>query len=518
MQCSLVRLHGRNYDTSNIKGAKTASERFNYDYPDDELADIGARVERLAPETFTTHVIMNNNMEDQGQRNAATLMRIASGCFENARIQIARARLWAIGERKQWIGQMGWSNALHRSSWAPFVVILAGVCAALHIGKLPPAILALQHSLHISLLHAGFLVSVVQLAGMLGGVALGAFADGLGLRRSMVLGLAVLAVASGIGGLVDSAGWLLVMRALEGLGFLLVVLPAPGLVRGLVPPERRDLFLGVWGAYMPLGTAVALLIGPLWMETLGWRTWWLGLGAMALAMALWLARAVPDLGASPADASTHSSTPKSVPSRWTGRLHQTLSARGPWLVAMCFATYSSQWLAVIGFLPTIYLQAGLSGVATGVLTSLAAAANIVGNLSAARLLHRRVRPTNLLAIGFIAMGLGATVAFAEARGHANPAWLRYVAVLLFSMLGGLIPATLFSLAVRVAPNEKTLSSTVGWVQQWSALGQFAGPPLVAWLAGQVGSWYWTWTVTGMLSVAGFCLSIAIARAIGANHS
>jgi len=82
MQYALVRLHGRNHDTWNIKGAKTASERFNYDYPDDELADIAARVERLAPETFTTHVITNNNMEDQRQRNAAILMRIIDELFK----------------------------------------------------------------------------------------------------------------------------------------------------------------------------------------------------------------------------------------------------------------------------------------------------------------------------------------------------------------------------------------------------------------------------------------------------
>ena len=37
---------------------------------------IAAKVERLSPETFTTHVVMNNNWEDQGQRNAATLIRI----------------------------------------------------------------------------------------------------------------------------------------------------------------------------------------------------------------------------------------------------------------------------------------------------------------------------------------------------------------------------------------------------------------------------------------------------------
>jgi uncharacterized protein YecE (DUF72 family) len=73
---SLVRLHGRNHETWNVKGATVASERFDYDYPDAELEAIAARVERLAPETFTTHVIMNNNNEDQGQRNAATLTRI----------------------------------------------------------------------------------------------------------------------------------------------------------------------------------------------------------------------------------------------------------------------------------------------------------------------------------------------------------------------------------------------------------------------------------------------------------
>jgi len=76
MHYSLVRLHGRNHETWNIKGATVASERFDYDYSDAELDDIAARVERLAPETFTTHVVMNNNNEDQGQRNAATLTRI----------------------------------------------------------------------------------------------------------------------------------------------------------------------------------------------------------------------------------------------------------------------------------------------------------------------------------------------------------------------------------------------------------------------------------------------------------
>ncbi len=55
------------------------------------------------------------------------------------------------------------------------LVILAGVCAALHVGKLPPALPVLRDALGVSLLQAGFLLSMVQLAGMSLGLAI---ADG----------------------------------------------------------------------------------------------------------------------------------------------------------------------------------------------------------------------------------------------------------------------------------------------------------------------------------------------------
>ena len=70
---ALVRLHGRNRGTWNVKGQTAASDRFNYDYPDDELRTLVARIGALALTAMQTHVIFNNNMEDQGQRNAKTL-------------------------------------------------------------------------------------------------------------------------------------------------------------------------------------------------------------------------------------------------------------------------------------------------------------------------------------------------------------------------------------------------------------------------------------------------------------
>lgn len=390
------------------------------------------------------------------------------------------------------------------------IVIGAGVCAALHVGKLAPALATLQQALGMSLLQAGFLLSLVQLAGMALGLALGALADGLGGRRSMLLGLVTLALASAAGGLSQGVAPMMVLRVVEGFGFLLVVLPAPGLLRTLVPPQRLSAVLGLWGAYMPLATALALLGGPLCLQAFGWRAWWWGLGALSLLMALVLARTVPAVvvAAAPRPAG-----------RWIAGLRQTLTAPGPWLVAAIFAAYSGQWLAVIGFLPTIYMQAGVAAGATGVLTALAAAANIVGNVASGRALQRGVPALHLLLLGFGGMAAAAVLAFADTGGGGGaPAGLRYAAVLVFSGLGGLVPGTLFSLALRVAPGEGSVATTVGWMQQWSSMGQFVGPPAVAWVAGTAGGWQWTWALTGACSLLGgtlaWLLARRLARAVG----
>ena len=267
--------------------------------------------------------------------------------------------------------------------------------------------------------------------------------------------------------------------------------------------------LGLWGAYMPLGTASALLCGPLVIAWTGWASWWWLLALLTLAMAwlVWL-RVPPDplRGRSGAHAGPHGAQ------GWSHRLRQTLSAPGPWLVALSFAMYSGQWLAVIGFLPTIYAQGGMASGTSALLTALVAAVNMGGNIVSGRLLSRGVPPQRLLYTGFTVMGLGTLLTFLAlptAAYEGLPMPLRFVAVLLFSMVGGMIPGTLFSLAVRLAPGDGTVSTTVGWMQQWASLGQFAGPPLVAWVASRAGGWHWTWVITGACSLVGMVLAAYI---------
>lgn len=386
-----------------------------------------------------------------------------------------------------------------QANWQATVVVAVGVSSALHIGKLPVAIPALRSELDLSLLEAGFLLSLVQLAGMVLGLAVGLAADRLGPRRVMRGGLLLLACGSGLGAVATDVRLLLWTRALEGLGFLLSVLPAPGLLRQCVQhPPTLARALGWWGAYMPVGTAVALLAGAPLIGLIGWRGLWLVLVATTLAAAALLTWRVPPRSSAAVPATA---------TGWAPRLRRTLSAPAPWWLALAFFCYSGQWLAVIGFLPAIYSQAGVTGALLGGMSALAAGVNMSGNVAAGRLLARGIRPVVLMTTGYAGMAAGAWVAF----GATDNPIAQYLAVLLFSSLGGLVPGTLFGLAVRLAPGQETVSTTVGWMQQWSSLGQFVGPPLVAWLATLVGGWQWTWAVTGISSAAGLWLAWRLQR-------
>ncbi len=396
---------------------------------------------------------------------------------------------------------------------AALAVIVAGVSAALHLGKLAPALPALQSSLSIDLVAGAFLLSMVQMAGMTLGLVVGLTADMIGLRRSMLCGLCILASASVLGatvGVSHASGPLSIhllfwLRGLEGVGLLLVVMPAPGLIRAVTPERVEKIAFGLWGAYMPLGVALGLLFGPAVIASAGWPGWWAILSVVSLATAGWVAISVP----TDASRSVSDRNASENPS-WLLLLRATLRVRGPWLVALGFAVYSFQWIAVIGFLPSIYAKAGWQAGWSAVLTALAAATNIAGNVVAGMLLQRGVAAHRLLQCGYAAMGVGSVLAFAQIGDDSSalmlsPA-LRYLAICGFSLGGGVIPATLFWLAVRVTPGPSSVSTTVGLAQQALSMGQFAGPPMVAWIAYRTGGWQNTWTVTVFCSLIGIFLA------------
>jgi len=405
---------------------------------------------------------------------------------------------------------------------AEWLLLGCGVVAAMHVGKLPPALPVLRQQLGVSLVEAGFLLSTVQLGSMLLGLALGLGADRFGLRRSLLGGLWLLVLASLAGTQATGAQGLLAARAAEGVGVLLVALSAPSLLRRIVPAHRQSLRLGLWGTYMPTGTGLALLLGPLAIATLGWAGWWAGLALLSAAMAVAATvvlqpdgtaeSARPQGGSGPVSptgsptaspsASTSASTSASI-------FTATLGRSGPWLLALSFGAYSAQWLTVIGFLPTVYAEAGIAPGTAGLLTAVAALANAGGNVAGGRALHQGTPARVLLMCGFAAMAGGAFVAFALQDTVSFS--MRYAAVLVFSGVGGLVPATLFALAGQVAADPRAMPVVVGLLTQGTGAGQFLGPPAAAWWAAGHGGWSQTWVATGSAALAGAALAWALCQ-------
>src|SRR5262249_15405340 len=103
---------------------------------------------------------------------------------------------------------------------------------------------------------------------LLGGRA----ADLLGRRRMMMTGLVVFTAASLAAGLATSAGFLIAMRGLQGLGAAVVLPAALSIVTNMFDEgAERNKALGIWGGIGALGATVGLITGGLVTRYVGWE-------------------------------------------------------------------------------------------------------------------------------------------------------------------------------------------------------------------------------------------------------
>jgi MFS family permease len=379
------------------------------------------------------------------------------------------------------------------------VVFLAGIVAAGHIGMLPAAMPAIRSELGIDLITAGWVLSIFSVTAVAIGMLAGGIADRLGHRRIILASFVVLAVGAACGAAASSETWLLGARALAGLGFVGVVVSAPSLIAQATRQDDRRLALGLWGAYMAGGLGLLLLVAPLMLNPLGWRGfWWVVVGLTLLwTLILWLTLRGFD---PPAATQQHDLRV------WFGDLRQTLARPGLWWLALCFSVYSLPWMALMAWLPSYLVeQRGLGVALSAYLTVLVVAVNVPGNILGGWLLQRGVPRWRLLAsTGMLTLFCGLGI-FTDGAPDA----LRYALCLVFSGFGGVLPAAALAGAPAFAPSPRHIGGANGMLVQGSAVGQLAGPPIVAIAVSLSGGWQggaWIFAGCGLLSL-GFALAV-----------
>jgi EmrB/QacA subfamily drug resistance transporter len=127
-------------------------------------------------------------------------------------------------------------------------------------------------ALHFSRVDLSWVVNAYTLT--FGGFLLlgGRLSDLLGRRRMFMTGLVVFSLASLAGGLAQSETWLIVARAVQGMGAAIVSPAALSIITNtFAEGSERNRALGVWGAVAGAGGAAGVLLGGILTSGLSWR-------------------------------------------------------------------------------------------------------------------------------------------------------------------------------------------------------------------------------------------------------
>ncbi len=396
-------------------------------------------------------------------------------------------------------GQM---NPADKSPWGLILLLFGvGILSASQIGKVPPVLSDIRSDLVISLFHAGWLLSIFNVTGLFLGTFTGAIADAVGHRRLMLLGLILQIFGCISGSLSHSFYGVLVSRILEGMGFLAVIVSIPALIFQVTQPRDWTRALSIWTCYVPAGVSLMMLILPLVLTLTNWRGLWQINAAVLTVYTLILAKKTAGISFEPPSLSI-------TVGRLVKDVIRTAGSSGPLILALIFITYALQWLTIMGFLPTLILETyGFSKSMASILTAGMVFVNIFGNLAAGRLLERGIKRWKLITFAFIVMGLCAVAVYRPDASFLSA----YTACLVFSIVGGLIPASILGAVPEYAPSNRLIATTNGLVIQGGQTGQVMGPPILAWLVSHTGSWACGSWFLGGVALVGVTLSLCLAR-------
>ncbi len=374
----------------------------------------------------------------------------------------------------------------------------AGIVAATHIGKLPPALPEIRVELGADLVLGGWIASMISCTGFALGLIAGSVADRLGLRRVLLSGLLVLSAGSLLGAFATTGTDMLISRFLEGLGFTSATITGAAIIVRVTAPDDRKWALGVWSSYVPVGFAGMLIIGALIHDVVGWRALWIGCAILTVAWAAvvyfvtagWQRRQVGEI----------------VPETLARNIRRSLAAPGAVMVSVCFALYAAQHISMMNWLPTYMVEVH------GAATLLAAAVpafvllfNAGGNWLSARLMGRGVAIWTLFFVG--ALGMAATEI--GLFSGALPDSFRLVFAALFGVAGGMIPAAALGSVAIFTPSPAQIGTMNGLMVMGTNAGQLFGPPSLAAARESAGNWEGVLPLVLTFAVMGAVLALGV---------
>ena len=392
---------------------------------------------------------------------------------------------------------MSRSAPLTKTSWPLVIVaVIAGFVTAFNIGKIAPTLPLIQSDLGLSLAQSGWVVSSFSILAMLFSLMMAIVCMKYGAYRVAVISLTVLGTGAVGSSFAEGFSMLLGFRLLEGIGFVLLAVSMPALITSVTAPPDRPVAMAIWSTWFPVGISLILLMSPTLIHEGSWHSVWL---FAAISVLFWLVVVSlcfwPHRNRLPPQKATISS------------LVRPLFNRATLLLMASFCIFASVILVLISFMPVFWLETRQIPTSTssywlvGIIF-----AHIFGNLASGWLVGKGVSARKLMTMTYIPAISFAALVFVDGISL----WGQIACLLGFTIIGGIVPGTIFATIPRYVSVPAQVSLVVGIIFQGAATGQVIGPVifgnLIDWAAGD---WRWGSAYFLLMGVIGSWLMLNI---------
>jgi MFS family permease len=363
-------------------------------------------------------------------------------------------------------------GAISTTAWLILAVLLLfSIAAPLNQFKVPPIMPILMQALNLSVSGAGMLMSVFAITGLILALPSGFILQRTGFRTTGIIAGGSMVLGAALGALSQSNSMLLLSRVIEGVGTGFMAVLAPALIAQWFAAEKRGTAMGIWSAWVPMGTGVMLIIAPRLAQSAGWpAVWWLGAAYAAVVTLVYLlvVRPAPAMAEPASVAASHAARPMPA---------SPLRNRNIWLLAGAFGAFGAAGVGLNTYMPT-YL-ATVRGVPLGQAALLAGIPTLVTIISApgGGIVSDRVRSRKKPYL----VGFALTIVLLPLTGVVSVSALVVLQVIIGLALG-LIPTNVFSAAVEAAGDERLGGLAMAVIMVGQNAGMLVGPIIFGALA------------------------------------